>query len=88
MKHFYEIKLRCRYDDWYRYLYITTSMSIDCLKDLTTDKVPEKVKMVIKNKNLDPLLITRINANKYRYCKYSKKKFEFGWRVDWEKEKF
>lgn len=84
--YFYEIKCRCNYDDWYKYFYVTSAFILNSLRDATTDKVPKKLKLLIKNNYLHPVEIKRINVIEYLYDKYLKKDFHLGNRINWEKE--
>ena len=84
--YFYEIKCRSEYDDWYKYLYIASASVLNSFKDTATDKVPEKVKFLIRNKYLYPVRIRKLNAVEYFYNKYLKKEFHLGNKIIWEKE--
>lgn len=81
----YEIKCRCGYDDWYKYFYITSPFVLKSLKDTGTNKVPEKLKLVIDDYYLRPVEIKRLNAVEYFYDKYFKKEFHLGSKIEWEK---
>ena len=84
--YFYEIKCKCEYDEWYRYIYITSPFAFRSLKDACGNKVPEKVKLLMDDRYLYPVKIRVLNAMDYFYCKYAKKYFHSGSRLDWEKE--
>lgn len=84
--YFYEIKCRCDYDDWYKYFYVTSAFILNSLKDTTTNKVPDKIRLLIEDRYLHPVEIKRINVIEYLYDKYLKKDFHLGNKIDWEKE--
>ena len=84
--YFYEIKCRCDYDDWYKYFYVTSPFGLRSLKDVTTNKIPNKARLVIEDHYLHPIKIRNMNAIEYFYDKYFKKDFHLGNRINWEKE--
>ena len=87
MLYFYEIKCDCEYDEWYRYLYVTSRFALRSAKEATTNKIPEKARLLIEDRYLHPTQVRVMNAFEYLYCKYLKKRFHFGERLNWEKEK-
>ena len=84
---FYEIQCRCKYDDWYKYIYISSPSALRSVKEIATNnKIPEKVKLLIDDRYLYPVQVRVMNVFEYLYYKYIKKEFHLGARVDWEKE--
>ena len=86
MLYFYEIKCSCEYDDYYRYLYVTSNFVIRNLKEVTANKIPEKTKLLIEDRYLHPVQVRVMNVFEYLYCKYIKRYFHCGWRLNWKKE--
>lgn len=87
MFNLYEIKCTDYTGMWFEYYYCHATGRLNEYKRVLTNAVPDKVRLVIDDRYSDVTTISRLNPISFLYRKYIKRRFHWGRRINWEKEK-
>lgn len=82
-----EIKCFDYSGEWTGYFYVYARRPIRNLKDIMTNKMPNGLRLVLEDQYWTPYAYCgTLNPFTFIFRKYFKKRFSYGWRINWEKE--
>lgn len=87
MLNLFEIKCLDYTGEWFEYYYCHCSCFLRGVKMAKTNAIPDKCRLVMDDRYAEPCAVRYLPPLKYLWYKYFKRRFHFGRRINWEKEK-
>lgn len=85
---FFEIKCNAWTSGRFEYYYcIADARRLRSARAAKTNAIPDKCRLVMDDRYAEPCAVTPLGLPQYIWRKYFKRRFHWGKRINWEKEK-